>query len=244
MGCMREDAWVKRSGRSKAGLEALLPGRAAFSAGHGVHPDCASLECTKSVAPDCASPHAVADSVSAHGRIHLPMPFFDPCQRWPRYWHWAGDAPAPATARTNHGGLPTGTTARNPSHQLMEPAAPVRTTPMALEGAGFHPGPMVRIRWRARFHPGLGTRWNASLQSQAPWKASLHVRTAPLRSRSVWTSPALLALSDHRTAAGDLLPQACLPQTTGFSGAPIHTPLEAPVPSRPGTDVPEEAASA
>ena len=90
------------------------------------------------------------------------------------------------------------------------------------------------------FHPGLPHTAAASRRSPCAAATS----RAPPRSRSVWSAPAC-----WRFRSSALLPETYRPtfasqKRHGFLRTRRHTPLEAPIPPRPGGGVPEQVASA
>ena len=109
---------------------------------------------------------------------------------------------------------------------------------------------MVTIRWRARFHPGQGTPWKASLH-RTRWNASLHVRPAPPRSRSAWSAPACWRCGRaplrpetydptpafHKRPDGLLSRRHCPFEARFHPGPTVTIRLEGPVPPGPGDAV-------
>ena len=67
--------------------------------------------------------------------------------------------------------------------------------------------------WRARFHPGQGTRWNASL----------HLRPAPPRSRSAWSAPACWRCRSSALLPETYCPSPALHKRPEFLGTRPHT---------------------
>jgi len=90
---------------------------------------------------------------------------------------------------------------------------------IAHSRAGFDPGPMVTISWRARFHPGP---YPAAAESYRTGCAAATPHGGSERAKRMECA-SLLALSKSRTAPRDLPGHCRLPQTTGWIAHP--TPL-------------------
>ena len=85
-----------------------------------------------------------------------------------------------------------------PFHHPTRFLACPRTLPS--RGPGSTPGPMVTMRWRARFHPGQGTPWKPSLP--------LHERRVPARSPPAPHSLALPVPPQPKSHSGGKPPQS------------------------------------
>ena len=104
------------------------------------HSGCASLTCATPCRAGALRPRQSSLVRPPHPkRMDFPMSFPRPGRPRPRFSCWASDAPD-SCHRSNEPPRRTDrNAARKPSHPLMKTAAPVRTTPMALEGPGPTP---------------------------------------------------------------------------------------------------------